>query len=387
MKERAEAVIIGGGVMGCGIQYNMAVRGLTDSVLLERDSLGSGSTGKSQAICRMHYSNPITARMAWESMKVYRDFQERVGGPSGYVRTGYLVVAGPQDRAAMEANVAMQVDQGINTSVVTQADVAEFAPMLDVTDAAGLAYEPESGYADPYSVTTTYSTRAREMGCSVLTSTAATGVEVSHGRVIAVRTADSRIETPLAVVAAGPWSRGVFAGIGVDLPLSTVRHQMIIIRRPEGVLATHPAFGDLIQEFSSRPDAVDITLIGVGEDDADLETYNQGVDTSTVEDVFGKLVRRVPAIDGGFFQGGWSGLFTITPDWHPILDRVEGIDGLYCAAGFSGHGFKLAPMVGEAMAELVLEGRAKTVDLTPLRMSRFAEGDLLRSRYRYNVLA
>ena len=387
MKDTAEAVIIGGGIMGCSILYNMAVRGLTDSVLLERDSLGSGSTGKSQAICRMHYSNPVTARMAWESMKVYRDFEEVVGGPAGYVRTGYLVIAGAEDRAAMEANVAMQVEQGINTSVVTSEDVAEVAPMLDVGDAAGLAYEPESGYADPYSITTTYSTRAREMGCSVLTATAVTGVEVSHGRVVAVRTAGDRIETSMAVVAAGPWSRGLLLGMGVEAPLSTVRHQMIIIRRPQGVLDTHPAFGDLVQEFSSRPDATDITLVGVGEEDADLDTYNQGVDLSMVEDVFGKLERRVPAIAGGFFQGGWSGLFTITPDWHPVLDRVEGIDGLYCAVGFSGHGFKLSPMVGAAMAELILEGAARTIDITPLRLSRFAEGDLLSSRYRYNVLA
>ena len=387
MKDTAEAVIIGGGVMGCSILYNVAVRGLTDAILLEQNSLGSGSTGRSQAICRMHYSNPVTARMAWESMKVYRDFQELVGGPAGYVRTGYLVIVGREDRASMEANVAMHREQGINTSVLTAEDVAEFAPMLDVGDAGGLAYEPESGYADPYSITTTYAARAREMGCTVRTATAATGVDVSGGRVVAVRTGEGRIETPMAIVAAGPWSRGIFSGMGLDIPLTTVRRQMIIIRRPAGLLPTHPAFGDLIQEVSSRPDATDITLIGVGEEDAELGTYNQGVDMPMVEDVFGKLTRRMPVVADGFFQGGWSGLFTTTPDWHPIMDRVEGIDGLYCAVGFSGHGFKLSPMVGVTMAELMLEGRAKTIDITPLRMSRFAEGDPLQSRYRYNVLA
>ena len=249
MKDTAEAVIIGGGVMGCSILYNVAVRGLTDAILLEQNSLGSGSTGRSQAICRMHYSNPVTARMAWESMKVYRDFQELVGGPAGYVRTGYLVIVGREDRASMEANVAMHREQGINTSVLTAEDVAEFAPMLDVGDAGGLAYEPESGYADPYSITTTYAARAREMGCTVRTATAATGVDVSGGRVVAVRTGEGRIETPMAIVAAGPWSRGIFSGMGLDIPLTTVRHQMIIIRRPAGLLPTHPAFGDLIQEL------------------------------------------------------------------------------------------------------------------------------------------
>ena len=387
MKSTAEAVVIGGGVMGCSILYNLALRGLTDAVLLEQDVLGSGSTGKSQAICRMHYSNPVTASMAWESLKVFRDCQEQVGGPSGFVRTGYVVVVAGKDRDALEANVAMQREQGINTSVVTVEDVEEFAPMLNVRDAGGVAYEPESGYADPYSVTTGYARRARGMGATVRTATPASGVDVSNGRVNAVLTVDGRIETPIAVVAAGPWSRNLLATMGVDLPLSTVRHQVINIRRPDDVLPSHPAVGDLIQEFSFRPDSTDLTLIGVGEDDVDLDTYNQGVDLPLVEEVFVKITHRMPAIAEGFFRGGWSGLFTITPDWHPIIDRIEGIDGLYCAVGFSGHGFKLSPMVGVTMAELVLEGRAKTIDITPLRMSRFEEGDLLSSRYRYSVLA
>ena len=150
VKHTADAVVIGGGVMGCSILYNLAAAGMKNLVLLERDALGSGSTGKSMAVCRMHYSNPVTARMAWESLHVYRSFEEIVGGPSGFVNTGYLLAVGPEDKAPMEANVSMQSDLGINTSVVSREDAAEIAPMLDVTDAAGLAYEPESGYADPH---------------------------------------------------------------------------------------------------------------------------------------------------------------------------------------------------------------------------------------------
>ncbi len=156
MRKEAEAVIIGGGVMGCSVLYHLARLGMRDVVLLEQDVLGSGSTGRSQAILRMHYSNPITASMAWESLKVFQDFEEEMGHPSGYVNTGYFVIVSPVDRGPMEENVAMQRSLGIETSVVSQEDLEELAPMLKADDAGGIAYEPQSGYADPYLVTTGY---------------------------------------------------------------------------------------------------------------------------------------------------------------------------------------------------------------------------------------
>ena len=387
METTADAVIIGGGVMGCSILYNLAVRGMKNLVLLEGDVLGSGSTGKSQAICRMHYSNPITATMAWESLHVYRSFPDVVGADSGFVQTGYLVVVNPEDRDAMELNVKMQQDLGIDTNMVSVEDVGEVAPMLDVRDAGGLAYEPQSGYADPYSVTSGYATRARDMGAVIHMRSPAISIETSTGRIRAVNTNQGRIETPVAVVAAGPWARPLMLTLGVDLPLETVRHQVLMMRRPEDTLPTHPGVGDIAQRFSFRPDSTNLTLVGAGEDPAEPDTYNQGVDMPMVEEYTSKLIRRMPAMDQGFFRGGWSGLFTITPDWHPILDQVRDIQGLYCAVGFSGHGFKLAPMVGTSMADLILGVSSTTLDISQLRLSRFEEGDLMRSRYQYNVLA
>ena len=387
VKHTADAVVIGGGVMGCSILYNLAAAGMKNLVLLERDALGSGSTGKSMAVCRMHYSNPVTARMAWESLHVYRSFEEIVGGPSGFVNTGYLLAVGPEDKAPMEANVSMQSDLGINTSVVSREDAAEIAPMLDVTDAAGLAYEPESGYADPYLVTTSYARQADEMGAAIEMGALVTGIEVAGGAVRAVVTLGGSIETPLAVVAMGPWAHGTLVDLGVNLPLSTVRHQVIGYRRPEELIPSHPVVGDISLRFSFRPDSGGLTLVGTRENEAAADSYDQTVDMDAVDETFSKLVHRMPDMSRGFFRGGWSGLFTVSPDWHPVLDRIEAVDGLFCAVGFSGHGFKLAPMVGVTMAELILKGRAETIDISPLRLSRFREGATLRSRYLYNVLA
>ena len=178
MPPTAETVVVGGGVMGCSILYNLAARGVTNTVLLEKATLASGSTDRSQAILRMHYSNEVTTRMAWQSLKVFQDFEEMTGTPSGYTRTGFLLIVGQEDRRALEENVAMQKGVGVETDVVSVEDVGEIAPMLAVAEDEVFAYEPRSGYADPYSVTTGYARRAREMGARVRLNTPATEIEV-----------------------------------------------------------------------------------------------------------------------------------------------------------------------------------------------------------------
>ena len=387
MQQSADVVIIGGGVMGCSMLYNLAKLGVTNSVLVEQDVLGSGSTGRSQAICRMHYSNPITASMAWESLKYFSNFGEMVGGTSGFVKTGYLVIVEGVDRPGIEKNVAMQQELGISTAVVDAAQARELAPMVEVDETEVMAWEPESGYADPYQLTTSYATRAREMGARIELRNPAVGIEISGGRVQAVLTAEGRRETNGAVVASGPWSREVMAKVGIDLPLSTVRHQVAMLTRPLDRIPEHPIVGDIAQSFSFRPDSSNMTLMGFGDDELVIGNYNEGVDMPAVTVASAKIARRMPPMADSYFRGGWSGLFTITPDWHPILDRVPGIEGLYCAVGFSGHGFKLSPMIGLTMAELIAQGSAASIDITPLRFSRFEEGDLLTSSYRYHVLA
>ena len=388
MKSTADAVIVGGGVMGCSILFNLAAQGMTNTVLLEKDVLAAGSTGRSQAILRMHYSNEVTARMAWESLKLFKDFEDIVGSPSGYVRTGWLLIVGHENRSALEANVAMQRGLGINTEVVSVEDVRDIAPVLSVQGDEAFAYEAESGYVDPYSVTTGYARRARDMGAQIYVETPATKIEVTGGRVSAVVTAEGRIETPIAVVGAGPWSGPLLEEIGVEAPLRPLRHQVVMLRRPEEQVPDHPTMGDVVNDLSVRPDTGGFTLIGIGEDEfVGAEEYNQGVDMATVNKAFSKLVKRIPGMSEALFRGGWSGLFTTTPDWHPILDKVEDVEGLYCAVGFSGHGFKLSPMVGVVMAELITQGKATTVDISMLGIDRFASGNLLESQYSMSVLA
>ena len=260
--------------------------------------------------------------------------------------------------------------------------------MLVIGQGEATAWEPESGYADPHQVTTSYASRAREMGAEVQLRTPALGIELTAGRVSAVSTRQGRIETPTVVMAAGPWSKRELAKIGVDVPLIPVRHQIATLGRPVERLPGHPTVGDIARSFSFRPDGASMTLVGFGEDEvADVDAYDQGVDMGRLPDVLGSLAERMPAMADCHFLGGWSGLFTTTPDWHPILDRAPGIEGLYCAVGFSGHGFKLSPMIGAVMAELIVQGRTTSLDISRLGFDRFDRGDLISSSYRYRVLA
>ena len=388
MTETADAVVIGGGVMGCSILYHLAARGMTDALLLEREALGSGSTGRSSGAVRMHYSTEVHARMAWHSVQVFRDFDNIVGGECGYTNTGYLVFADDDAVDGFRANVALQQSVGIRAREISREDAAELAPAFYLDDCAGIAYEPLSGHADPSGTALAYAARARELGARVRLQAPADSVEVSGGKVTAVVVNGERIETERAIVATGPWSRRFLLNHGIDLPLQATRHEVIHLRRPPEV-PYHPGGGDIANLIYFRPESADLTLIGNGNleyDVDDPEVYAQRASQSFIGEVWGRIARRIPAMADAEFATGYAGLYTQTPDSHPVIDRVDGVDGLYVCTGFSGHGFKLSPAVGLLVSELVLDGKATTIDITALRMSRFAEGELNLPGYGFRVL-
>ena len=396
MTETADVVIIGGGVMGCSIACNLALtagqHGLRRIVLLERDTLGSGSTGRSSAAIRMHYSTAVNAEMAWRSLQIYRNFADIIGGECGYTRTGYLVFAGADDVASFRNNVAMQQSVGIITDIIRAADAADLAPGFAVDDAAGIAYEPYSGHADASGTAYSYATRARAEGVDIRLQSPVSAIETSGdgSRVEAVRTASGeRIATGVVVAATGPWTARFFAAHGIDVPLVATRHEVLHFRRPLDKVPHHPGGADISNRIYFRPEGQDLTLVGNGNHSDvvdDPEIYAQRASPAFIEDVWQRIARRIPAMADAELATGYAGLYTNTPDSHPIMDRVDGVDGLYLCSGFSGHGFKLSPMVGVLMAELIAHGSATTMDISPLRLSRFAEGNLNNAGYGFDAL-
>ncbi len=378
--------VVGGGVMGCSVLFHLAELGVTDTVLLEQESLTFGSTSRSQGVLRMHYSNAVTTRLAWDSLAAFQNFVEHVGSPSGYVRTGYLLAVPGQYGDAMRRNVAMQRGLGVDTAEVDADELASIAPQVSTRPDEAYAYEPQSGYADAHLVTGGYARRAGEMGASVRTNAPVESIVVKADRVQGVRVDGETLPTGAVVLAAGPWTGPLLTGIGVEAPMTTVRHQVLVVTRPHAL--PHPTIGDVVNGFSGRPDGTGHTLIALGEDvnALGLDGYNQHVDETVITAGLSAMATRVPAMADAGFAGGWSGLFTVTPDWHPVISRVPGIDGLYVAAGFSGHGFKMAPAIGRAMAEIVL-GLDQTIDVSVLSLDRFKDNALLGSAYPLRVLA
>ena len=385
----AEAVIVGGGVMGCSILHSLALRGMTNTLLLERDVLGSGSTGRSSSAIRMHYSTEVHARMAWESFRVFRDFGEIVGGECGYTRTGHLIMAGEDDARTFRANVAMQQSVGIDTRLVTREEAQELAPGFYLEDCGVIAYEPLCGYADASATCASFAQRARDQGARIRLRCPATDVEISGGRVTGVITPEGRVATERAVIATGPWSRRFLLRQGIDLPLEATRHEVVHLRRGPASPAGHPGGGDIINQIYFRPEGSDLILVGNGNMEdvvEDPEIYAQRASPGFIQDIWTRLALRIPALADAEFSTGYAGLYTSTPDSHPVIDAVDGIEGLYVCTGFSGHGFKLSPMVGTLVSELILEGRADSIDIFPLRMSRFAEGKLNNDGYGFKVM-
>lgn len=395
--ETADVVIIGGGVMGCSIACNLALtandHGLRRIVLLERDTLGSGSTGRSSGAIRMHYSTAVNAELAWRSLRIFRNFDNFIGGDCGYVETGYLVFAGADDLDTFRSNIATQQSVGVITDIIGAADAAGLAPGFAVKDAAAIAYEPYSGHADASGTAYAYATRARAEGVSIKLQTPATGIETSAdgSRVVAVKSVDgARIETGIAVVATGPWSGRFLASHGIEVPVVATRHEVLHFRRPLDLVPYHPGGADISNRIYFRPEGQELTLVGNGNHSDvvdDPEVFAQRASPAFIQDVWQRLARRIPPIADAELAAGYAGLYTNTPDSHPIMDRVDEVDGLYLCTGFSGHGFRLSPMVGMLMAELIGGGRATTIDISPLRFSRFAEGNLNNAGYGFDVLA
>ena len=388
MNNSYDTVIVGGGVMGCSIQHNLADRGMNRSLLVEKDVLGSGSTSRSQAILRMHYSNPETALMAWESLKVFRNFEEITGASSGFTKTGYLLAVPEHYRKPMLENLKMQQQLGIDVDEVDFKFVQDLGLNAYPDEGEAYCWEPLSGFADPYSVTVGYANQSRKLGCEIDMGNEVTAIKIDHGRVVGVKTSTGDVHSDRVVVAAGPWSGPLLNELGLEFGLKTVRHQVFLLDRGDNVVGRTPIIGDVALGFSARPDIGNVIMVGVGEDEVvGPSEYNQSVDTEMLIKTQSDLSKRIPGVLDATFVGGWSGLFTVTPDWHPILSKIDGIEGLYVAVGFSGHGFKLSPMIGQVMGDIILGQTSKSIDISSLGADRFKNGRLMKSRYDMQVLA
>ena len=383
-----DAVVVGAGIMGCSTALHLAERGLVVGVI-EKNGICTGSTGRSSAIVRQHYSNELTARMARYGLEVFQDFQERVGGTCSFVRCGFVVLVPEADRDGLEANVALQRGVGVETEILQPEALREVMPGLDAADLVAAAYEPASGYADPHLTTHSYADAARRHGTRFLLGREVTGVRFRGGRVVGVDTSDGPVDAGMVVNCAGPWGARVARMAGLDVPVSACRIQVATFRRPDEA-GTHPVVLDFVHASYFRPETGNLTLVGLidpAEADAvvDPDAYPEFVDDAFIADVGARWTRRCPAMAESEARGGYSGLYGVTPDWHPVVDEVPEGSGHFVCTGFSGHGFKLGPAVGLMTSQLMLGDDEPRFDPRLFRLARFREGRPVRGRYEYSI--
>jgi len=371
----ADAVVVGGGVIGASVAYHLAKRGLRNVVVLERDRLGSGSTGKNAGGIRMQFSTEINVRLSQRSLPRLEAFAEEMGIDIAFHQVGYLfLITHDKDVAPFERSLALWSRLGVPAGRLERAEVASLFPELCVDDVRFATFCPKDGYADPNSILQGYVAGARALGVRFVEGAPVTAITRSRGVVTGVTTPEEAIATGLVVDAAGAWGADVGRLAGVDLPITPLRRQILVTERVAGLEREFPLTVEFATGLYMHRESGGV-LLGMA-DPKDGPGFDDSVNWDFLPDVVERAMERLPLLEQATIRTAWGGLYEDTPDKHPIVGRVDGVDGFVSAAGFSGHGVMHAPAIGELVAELIVDGRT-SLDLAPLRASRFAEGDLV----------
>ena len=388
MSRTADVIVVGAGVQGAALAFHLATRGV-EVLVLERASVGAGATGRSSGFVRMHYDFASEARLAWQSFPYFEHWADMVGaGDCSFVNSGFLQLVPAELTAALRANVAMLQSIGVETRTVDVDEVAELVPGAETDDIVAAAWEPRSGYADPAGTAAGFLDAAKLRGARVISGCSVNAVIVDTDQVSGVDSDIGRFEAPVVVDAAGAWAPLLARSVGIEVPVRVWRHDTALMGLPTGEQAEFPIVLDHGLQVYFRPEGREQMLVG-------LETANQlggspdrefePMPAADTERLISRLCQRVPWMEGGTLRTAYGGQDGMTPDQRPIIDKI-GPDGFYLLCGFSGTGFKTAPAIGAGVAELIVDGAASSVDLTPFKLARFETGDLLIGAHAYGDL-
>jgi glycine/D-amino acid oxidase-like deaminating enzyme len=389
---RTEVAVIGGGSTGSSILYHLAKGGSPSPLLIERGpGIASGQTSRSTALVRTHYSVPVVAQMALRSYRFFRDFDTLLPGyTSGYRETGLLIGVDAMSESLVRENLKMFRQMGIKSDFVDREEVRRIEPQLDTSDFSSVVYEPQMGYAEPSTTTSSFAGAAEQLGARVLTGTALLNVNRT-GDGYLLSTTSGEVEAREVVLATGVWSGSIFGAMGIPLPIKTVRHPVGVFGRPEEFQGLRPAVFDFPRSAYYKAEGQNLLFVGSMEAELDAsssavdpDNYQEGVSFEEAEKYSDWTAKVFPIMASkGRFERGYSGVYDNTPDQQPIIDELSryGFPGIHCLVGLSGHGFKLCPEFGRLMAALVMSRRFEDYDVSAFRLDRFEEGKLLKSKY------
>ena len=388
MAETADAIVIGGGIHGVNIAFHLARRGLKRVILLEKTAIAAGASGKTGGLIGSHFGTDIKVRLAVKAMTWWLHFAEVYGlTDQHYDRCGRIWLVPPEDLDAMRGIVEMQRALGADARVLSGEELRELTPQISLDGVAGIAYEPDAGVVDGVGATSAVAEAARQAGAKVRVGVAARAISVAGGRVRGVETDTGAISAPFVFNAANVWAPQLLEPLGVKVPVVPARAQIGLFRRPSDYGPRPPGIADFVQANYVRDHAGGLMFVG-GMDPLkeeripDPDSYPETAEWSVIQSYRDHVWHRFPVMRRAVFRGGYSGLYDMSPDLHPVIDRVPGVDGLFVTCGYSGDGFKYAPAVGQLLAEWALDGQP-SVDISMLSLDRFEEGHLISGRFKY----
>ena len=376
--ESADVVIVGGGISGCSLAYQLAKRKV-DVVLLERETLGSQSTGKCAGGVRQQFSTEDNVRVMRLSVKLLQSFEQETGHPADFRQIGYLFVfTQPQQVEDFRHNMEMWHRVGLTEARwVDPAEAANMVPVLNVDDVLGCTFCPTDGIASPNDVTVGYATAARRLGARLKEGVEVTGIDIASGRVQGVRTSGGDIATRLVINCAGPWAASIGRMAGLEIPVLPYRRHIAVTGSFPAVPRSTPMTVDFHTSLYFHPEG-DGVLMGMS-DRTEPPAYVTDVNWDFLEKMFEQAARRAPALASAGVKTAWAGLYESTPDHQAILGPIAEVEGFWCAVGFSGHGFMQAPAASLLLTQLLLDKKSE-IDISSFAFERFARGSLVTER-------
>ncbi len=378
----ADIVIIGGGVMGASTLYHLAARGQKNVLLLEKEAFyGTGATGRCAGGVRYQFATEVNVRLSQASLPMLERFEAEIGQAIDYRKTGYLfLLTNEADVATFRHNVALQQRLEVPTEWLDGAEIRRRLPLMRLEDVLAGTFCAEDGLVDPNSVVMGYIGAAQRLGAKAMTGTPVTDLAVENGRISGVMTPQGTVSTPIVINTAGPWAGLVGEMAGVQMPITPLRRQMFTTTSLPQIPADFPFVIDFAQSLYFHREGAGL-LIGMSNPN-EKPGFDQRVDEDWELTNMEAAVARLPLLEQAGRMSSWAGLYEVTPDAHPIFGATP-VAGFYVCGGFSGHGFMHGPVAGQLMSEIVLDGEARTVDVSMLDLARFAEGRLI---HEYNVV-
>lgn len=371
-------MVIGGGVIGLATAYHLASAGAGSVLLLEKASLGSGSTCRSAGGVRAQFSDEINIRLGQRGLRVFERFEELFGKPIDLHQVGYLFLLDSlEDVATFESSVALQNSLGVPSRMLSPAEAQDISPFISTDGLLAAAFSPEDGHCDPASVCQGYAAAARRHGATIVTGCAVTGGVVDRSgrapRIRGVQTDAGMVETDRVVIAAGAWSKEVAVWFGLDLPVEPLRRQILVTEAIPGLPPDMPMTIDFGTTFYFHNEGPGL-LMGMS-DPHETPGFRLDVSDGWMPGLVDALSRRAPRTAEVGVAHQWAGLYEVTPDANGLVGVSDEVKGLSYCTGFSGHGFLLGPALGEVMADLIL-GQQPFVDVSAFDVRRFARGGL-----------